>query len=156
MSPSILDDVAAIVVSHGASSKSYLLTSLYRDFGLSSANSRTALRILADHGRIERRVADNGHVTLWARAGNTAALRPSPQQKAQTMSTLSDDDATASGTIIAHGRVSISTLNEMLPDWRGPRLSSTVDRLCELGLVERGMFRPKHGRSTILYSATAR
>ena len=72
------------------------------------------------------------------------------------MSNLSDDDATVSGAIIAHGPVSISTLNELLPDWPGPRLSSTVDRLCELGLVERGMFRPKRGRSIILYSAVPR
>jgi predicted transcriptional regulator len=72
------------------------------------------------------------------------------------MSNLSDDDATVSGAIIAHGPVSISTLNELLPDRQLAALSSAVGRLCELGLVERGMFPPKHGRSTILYSAVAK
>jgi hypothetical protein len=72
MSPSVLDDVQAIVVSHGASSESYLLTSLYRDFGLSSANARAALDRLVEADRIERRVAANGHVTLWASRRPTA------------------------------------------------------------------------------------
>jgi hypothetical protein len=67
MSPSTLDDVQAIVVSHGASSESFLLTSIYRDFGMNSVRARTALCLLADAGRIERRQAPNGHVTFWAR-----------------------------------------------------------------------------------------
>ena len=65
-SPDTLSDVQTIVVSHGASSESYLLTSLYRDFGLSSANARAALDRLVEAGRIERRVASNGWTTYWS------------------------------------------------------------------------------------------
>jgi hypothetical protein len=68
----VLDDVQARVAAAGAATEAYLTTALYRDFGMRGDRARTALRLLAESGRIERRVAANGHVTLWASRRPTA------------------------------------------------------------------------------------
>jgi hypothetical protein len=65
MSP-YLEDVCAVVVSAGAATENHILTMLYRNFGTSADRARTALRLVTEAGRIERRVADNGFVTYRA------------------------------------------------------------------------------------------
>ncbi len=73
---------------------------------------------------------------------------------------LDEDDATVHGAIIAEGPISKTNLGQLLRRCSAERLELTTDRLCQLGLIERGIFRPrpgsKGGRPTILYSAPAR
>lgn len=72
MSP-FLEDVCAVVVSAGAATEAHILTLLYRNFGVNSVRARTALSLVAEAGRIEKRVADNGFVTYRAKASARAS-----------------------------------------------------------------------------------
>ena len=67
-----LEDVCAVLVSAGAATESHVLTLLYRNFGMSADRARTALRLVVEAGRIERRVATNNFVTYWPRRRPTA------------------------------------------------------------------------------------
>jgi hypothetical protein len=67
MTPDTLADVEALLVRLGVASEPHVLTWQWRSFGMSSTRARTALGLLADNGRIERRQASNGHVTYWTR-----------------------------------------------------------------------------------------
>jgi hypothetical protein len=73
---------------------------------------------------------------------------------------LNDDAATIHGAIIAEGPISKARLGRLFRCYSAERLEITTDRLCEVGLIERGIFRPragsKGGRPTILYAAAAR
>ena len=72
MSPH-LEDVCAVVISAGAATEAHILTLLYRNFGMSADRARTALRLVAEAGRIERRVAANGFTTYRRPTARTAA-----------------------------------------------------------------------------------
>ncbi len=71
-----------------------------------------------------------------------------------------DDDATIHGAVIAEGPISKTRLGLIFRRMSAGRLELATDRLCQLGLIERGIFRPragsKGGRPTVLYKATAR
>ena len=67
ISDDALSDVELVCVRAGAATESHLLTVLFRAFGMNADRARTALRVLAEAGRIERRVATNNHVTYWTR-----------------------------------------------------------------------------------------